>query len=394
MRLVQHPRIRALVRRDRNVVQQRHDHDKSREPGAPACQHGSDQHGDARAQGSRALEQHVLSNRESNRPIDDGRDRQNCGDPDDHHRGEDSPAIFRRAADARKPRRNQGFDTLESLPQGCRGKHHEQRREIPRGQRQRWQERIDVVIELRLTGRDDRKRQGRPDQDEGALEPSPAKRLQQQDRKARDDERFGTRSAEMRVHLQHVEIPRVYVRGIEKCREPGIDVFGQHGVPQQRAEDHLRVYEPGSNQHERHCRNCAPQAPVSEQDRARFREQQRGNPDYHREKRHGDEFRHEAEDEIESRRDAVTALPASHPLQIVKNAAAVGKEEGAFHVVRPQAVLEQQRAVNEQEENRDAAADRPGEQTTDGKDVEEGDTAEDRVPEPQAEFIVREQPGA
>ena len=76
------------------------------------------------------------------------------------------------------------------------------------------------------------------------------------------------------------------------------------------------------------------------------------------------------------------------PLQTVVDAAAVAEEQRRFHVVGPQAVLEQQRTVQEQQQDGDGAADRPGQAGADREHIQERHRTEKRIPESQPELIV------
>jgi len=108
----------------------------------------------------------------------------------------------------------------------------------------------------------------------------------------------------------------------------------------------------------------------------------------------GDELRHESEDEVQADRNSVRLLPPAlsrRPAQKVIYAAAIAQEQRPFHVVCPKPVVEEQRPVDEQQHHRDGATHRTGEQAPDRKHVQKGHTAEERVPEAEAELIVRQQ---
>ncbi len=74
------------------------------------------------------------------------------------------------------------------------------------------------------------------------------------------------------------------------------------------------------------------------------------------------------------------------------HAADVGEHEWRFHVVVAQAVLEEERVVDEQAEDGHQAAQGPRQPAAEREDIEEGHTAADHVPDAHAELVVRQQP--
>src|SRR5215210_3304754 len=74
----------------------------------------------------------------------------------------------------------------------------------------------------------------------------------------------------------------------------------------------------------------------------------------------------------------------------MKNAAALGHDKRRLHVVAAQPVFEHQRLVEEEDEDGDEPAGRASETPADPEDVEKRGGATERVPETEAEFVVRE----
>ena len=81
------------------------------------------------------------------------------------------------------------------------------------------------------------------------------------------------------------------------------------------------------------------------------------------------------------------------PAEKVEHSRGVAEDQRGLHVVRAQAVREHQGVVNEQQEHRNGAADRPREQGSDGEGVGEGGAAGHGVDEAQAKLVVRQQAG-
>jgi hypothetical protein len=69
----------------------------------------------------------------------------------------------------------------------------------------------------------------------------------------------------------------------------------------------------------------------------------------------------------------------------------VGQEQRAVHVVAAQPVLKDKLRMNEQQEDGDDPADGSSNPSSDGEHVEERDTAHQRIPEAQTEFVRRQE---
>ena len=76
---------------------------------------------------------------------------------------------------------------------------------------------------------------------------------------------------------------------------------------------------------------------------------------------------------------AAPLIVQRRPPEEVKYARAVAEDQRRLHVVRPQAVGEQERRVDEQQQHRDGAAHRPGQQRADRKHVGEREASGQRV---------------
>ena len=130
--------------------------------------------------------------------------------------------------------RREVLDPLEH-PSERRGRQHDdQRHEIAAGERERRQERIGIVIQLRGTGRDEWHRYNRPHQHHGAFEPAAANRLHQQRDEACGHQPLHLPACELLPHHLQVIVPRVDVRRIEEAGHPPQHVLAEDRFPEER----------------------------------------------------------------------------------------------------------------------------------------------------------------
>ena len=198
------------------------------------------------------------------------------------------------------------------------------------------------------------------------------------------------------VNLIDVAVPRLQVTRVDRGREPVVDVIAKHHLPELVAKANVCINVPGRNQEQREQSDPQPPAPVVPQPRTVGSNHKARDAEDERQKQRRHELRQEAEDEVEAHR---SPMPGAQPgrsaidrPEVVIDTAAIGEQQRRLHVVLAEPVLQQQRAVHEQDEHRSGSADRTCHALSDREHVEEGDAAEDDIPEPEAELVVGKQP--
>ena len=124
------------------------------------------------------------------------------------------------------------------------------------------------------------------------------------------------------------------------------------------------------------------------------RQFERGGHEDGGQEEHGDELRHEAEDEVQPDRPRVRPAGTLRPAEEMPGGTGIRQDQGGFHVVAAQAVLDEQRFEREEHEQGDCPAHPPAHPPAKREDVEERQAAERRVPEAETEVVVGEDAGA
>ena len=134
-------------------------------------------------------------------------------------------------------RRRSTADAPPSIARSTCGSRRGQqpRRAVPRRQRQRRQERIQVVVQLGRADRDQRDRNRKPVDDEQLVQRRLADGVHEQQHEAAGDRQPGRAAvAQLAEHRHVVEVPRVHVDRVERRGEPRVDVLAEHDAEEPR----------------------------------------------------------------------------------------------------------------------------------------------------------------